>query len=117
KDDIAVVRTVREAIGPDVQLTVDVNGFWNYDRAIKTMRKLDPFDLKCVEQPLPWWDIEGLARLRQQIRTPIFADESAQELHHLRELIERRACDGFFIKMQKAGGLLKSQRWITMARL
>lgn len=117
KEDVEIVSTVRDAIGADVQLTVDVNGFWNYDRALKTMRKLDRFDLKCVEQPLPHWDIEGMARLRQQISTPIFADESAQELHHLRELIERRACDGLFIKMQKAGGLLKSQRWLTMARL
>lgn len=117
KEDIEVVATVREAIGPDVRLTVDVNGFWNYDRALKTLRKLDPYDLECVEQPLPHWDIEGMARLRGQIGTPVFADEAAQELHHLKELIDRRACDGLFIKMQKAGGLLKAQRWLTMARL
>lgn len=117
QDDIRSVATVREAIGPDVRLTVDVNGFWNYDRALKTLRKLDPYDLECVEQPLPHWDIEGMARLRGQIRTPVFADEAAQELHHLKELIDRRACDGLFIKMQKAGGLLKAQRWMTIARL
>ena len=51
------------------------------------------------------------------MRTPIYADESAQELHHLKEIIDRRAADGLFIKMQKAGGLLKAQRWMTMARL
>jgi L-alanine-DL-glutamate epimerase-like enolase superfamily enzyme len=116
-EDVKAVAAVREAVGPDVRMTVDVNGFWNYDRALKTMRRLDPYDLECVEQPLPHWDIEGMARLRGQIRTPVFADESAQELHHLREIIERRAADGLFIKMQKAGGLLKSQRWLTMARL
>lgn len=117
KEDIEAVATVREAIGDDARLTVDVNGFWNYDRALKTMRKLDRYDLECVEQPLPYWDIEGLARLRGQISTPVFADESAQDLHHLKDLIDKRACDGFFIKMQKVGGLLKAQRWLTMARL
>ncbi|MCC6949784.1 MAG: hypothetical protein IT539_18670 [Bradyrhizobiaceae bacterium] len=117
EEDVSAVAAVREAIGPDVRLTVDVNGFWNYDRALKTLRRLDPYDLECVEQPLPHWDIEGMARLRGQIRTPVFADESAQELHHLKEIIDRRAADGLFIKMQKAGGLLKAQRWLTMARL
>jgi len=73
--------------------------------------------MECIEQPVPHWDIEGMARLRTRIDTPIFADESAQELHNIREIIERRAADGLFIKMQKAGGLLKAQRWLTMARL
>ncbi|MDR7304353.1 mandelate racemase/muconate lactonizing enzyme family protein [Haloactinomyces albus] len=116
-DDVATVKAVREAVGDDVRLTVDVNGFWNYDQALKTLRKLDPYHLECIEQPLPHWDIEGLARLRDKVGTPIFADESAQELHHLKEIIDRRAADGLFIKMQKAGGLLKAQRWLTMARL
>ncbi|MGP4086240.1 mandelate racemase/muconate lactonizing enzyme family protein [Streptomyces sp. KR55] len=116
-DDVATVKAVREAVGDDVRLTVDVNGFWNYDQALKTLRKLDKYNLECVEQPLPHWDIEGMARLRGKIGTPVFADESAQELHHLKEIIDRRAADGLFIKMQKAGGLVKAQRWLTMARL
>lgn len=116
-DDIAMVRAVRDTVGPDVRLTVDANGFWNYEQALTTIRKLDPCELDLIEQPLPHWDIEGLARLRGQVRTPIYADESAQELHHLKEIIDRRAADGLFIKLQKAGGILKSQRWLTLARL
>lgn len=116
-DDVAMVRAVRETVGPAVRLTVDANGFWNYEQALHTIRKLDACELELVEQPLPHWDIEGMARLRGQVRTPIYADESAQELHHIKEIIDRRAADGLFIKTQKAGGLLKSQRWLTMARL
>lgn len=115
--DVANVRAVREEIGDDVRLVLDVNGFWNYDQALHTIRKLDQFNMYCIEQPLPHWNIEAMARLRQQVGTPIFADESAQELYHLKEIIDRRAADGLFIKMQKAGGLVKSQRWLTMARL
>lgn len=117
RDDVAAVAAVREATGDDTRITIDPNGFWHYERALKTMKQLEPYNLECVEQPLPWWDIEGMARLRQKIGTPVYADESAQELHHLREIIERRAADGLFIKLQKAGGILKSQRWLTMARL
>lgn len=116
-DDIDMVAAVRKAVGDRVRLSIDANGFWNYEQALRTIRVLDRFDLELIEQPLPHWDIEGMARLRQQVRTPIYADESAQELHHIREIIERRAADGLFIKTQKAGGLLKSQRWLTLARL
>jgi len=117
QQDVAMVRAVRETMGRGVRLTMDANGFWNYEQALQTIRKIDSCDLELIEQPLPHWDIEGLARLRQQVRTPIYADESAQELHHLKDIIDRRAADGLFIKTQKAGGLLKSQRWLTLARL
>jgi L-alanine-DL-glutamate epimerase-like enolase superfamily enzyme len=112
-------RAVREAIGPDARLMMDVNGMWNYDVALHALRRMEKenVNLELIEQPLPYWDIEGMARLRQKVDTPIFADESARELQHLKEIIERRAADGLFIKVQKAGGLLKSQRWLTLARL
>jgi L-Ala-D/L-Glu epimerase len=115
--DVRNVSAIREEIGDDVRLVLDVNGFWNYDQALHTTRRLDRFNMYCIEQPLPHWDIEGLARLRQRVGTPIFADESAQELHHIKEIIDRRAADGLFIKMQKAGGLVKAQRFLTLARL
>ena len=116
-NDIDMVAAVRKAVGDRIRLSIDANGFWTYEQALRTIRVLDRYDLELIEQPLPNWDIEGMARLRQQVRTPIYADESAQELHHIREIIERRAADGLFIKTQKAGGLVKSKRWLTLARL
>ncbi len=117
QDDIDMVHAVRETVGPDAYLTIDANGFWSYEKALHIIRKIDSAGLDLIEQPLPHWDIEGMARLRAAVRTPIYADESAQELHNLKEIIDRRAADGLFIKLQKAGGLVKSQRWLTMARL
>jgi L-alanine-DL-glutamate epimerase-like enolase superfamily enzyme len=98
---------------------MDVNGMWNYDQSLKYLRRMERenVNLELIEQPMPYWDIEGMARLREKVGTPIFADESARELQHLKEIIDRRAADGLFIKVQKAGGLLKSQRWLTLARL
>lgn len=117
QDDIDMVHAVRETVGPDAYLTIDANGFWSYEKALHIIRKIDSAGLDLIEQPLAYWDIEGMARLRAQVKTPIYADESAQELHNLKEIIDRRASDGLFIKLQKAGGLVKAQRWLTMARL
>ena len=117
QDDIDMVHAVRETVGPDAYLTIDANGFWSYEKALHIIRKIDSAGLDLIEQPLAHWDIEGMARLRAAVKTPIYADESAQELHNLKEIIDRRASDGLFIKLQKAGGLVKAQRWLTLARL
>ena len=112
-------RAVREALGDDARIMMDVNGMWTYDIALMALRRMEKegVNLELIEQPLPYWDIEGMARLRQKVDTPIFADESAKELQHLKEIIDRQAADGLFLKVQKAGGLIKSQRWLTLARL
>ncbi|MDB5460011.1 MAG: mandelate racemase [Caulobacteraceae bacterium] len=112
-------RALREALGDGARLMMDVNGMWSYDFALMALRRMEKegVNLELIEQPLPYWDIEGMARLRQKVDTPIFADESAKELQHLKEIIDRQAADGLFLKVQKAGGLIKSQRWLAMARM
>lgn len=114
--DIAMVREVREALGPQARIIIDANAGWRYIEALEVLRKVEPYDLAYVEQPLPWWDIDGMARLRKQVRTPIFADESAVELKHVHECIAKEAVDGFMIKIAKVGGLLKAQQWVALAR-
>ncbi|UJW84975.1 mandelate racemase/muconate lactonizing enzyme family protein [Devosia sp. SL43] len=108
---------MRAALGDDVRLMMDVNGMWNYEQALHALRRLEPANLELIEQPLPYWDLEGMARLRQKVSTPVFADESARGLHHIQQIINMKAADGLFLKTQKAGGLLKSQRWLALARL
>ena len=117
ESSVRCVLEMRKALGDDVRLMMDVNGMWNYDQALRALRKLEAANLELIEQPLPYWDIEGMARLRQKIGTPVFADEAARDLHHIKQIIDLQAADGLFIKTQKAGGLLKSQRWLTLARL
>ena len=47
---------------------------------------------------------------------PVFADESAAELNDLIKIVQRDAVDGFFLKIPKAGGILKSQKWVSIAQ-
>jgi len=116
EDDIENVRALREAVGDKIQIFIDANGSWNYYQALMILKKLEKYDLAMVEQPVPWWDVDGMARLRNKIGIPVFADESATELKHLLEIIQKNAADGFFIKIPKAGGLLKSQKWVSIAK-
>jgi len=114
--DIENVRALREMAGDDIELFIDANGGWHYYQALMVLKKMEKYNLAMVEQPVPWWDIDGMARLRAKIGIPVFADESAQELSHLLAIIQKNAADGFFIKIPKAGGLLKSQKWVSIAK-
>jgi len=114
--DIENVRALRETAGDDIELFIDANGGWHYYQALMILKKMEKYNLAMVEQPVPWWDIDGMARLRSKIGIPVFADESAQELKDLLEIIQKNAADGFFIKIPKVGGLLKAQKWVSIAK-
>jgi L-alanine-DL-glutamate epimerase-like enolase superfamily enzyme len=116
EQDIEITGALREAVGKEVKIMTDTNGGWNYFEALKYLQGAAEFNLFLAEQPVPWWDMDGLARLRRKVNTPIFADESAAEPSDLLKLIQRDAVDGLFLKVPKAGGIHKSQKWVAIAQ-
>jgi L-alanine-DL-glutamate epimerase-like enolase superfamily enzyme len=115
-EDIEMIGALREAVGNKVKVMIDANGGWLYHQALYVLKKVTRYDIFVAEQPVPWWDIDGLARLRRKVDVPIFPDESAVQLNDLIKIIEREAADGFFLKVPKAGGILKSQKWVAIAQ-
>ena len=116
EEDIENVRIIHEAVGKTADIMIDANGGWNYFRALRNLKAMEKYNVTLAEQPVPWWDIDGLARLRRQTSIPIFADESATELSQMLQIIQKEAADGFFIKVAKAGGLLKAKKWTSIAK-
>ncbi|MCJ7606019.1 MAG: mandelate racemase/muconate lactonizing enzyme family protein [Dehalococcoidales bacterium] len=116
EDDVEMVAEVRRAVGNNVKIMTDTNGGWSYLQALKFLHLVGKYDLFLAEQPVPWWDMDGLARLRRKVDVPIFADEAAAELNDLHKLAQRDAIDGFFLKIPKAGGIHKSQKWVAIAQ-
>src|SRR5688572_11231325 len=81
--DLARVRAVREAVGPQTKLNIDVNGGWTVQRALRQIPRYLPYNLEYVEQPTPRWDIDALAEVRAGAGgVPIMADESVFEVAH-----------------------------------
>ena len=115
-EDIEMIGALRAAVGPKIKVMIDANGGWMYNEALYILQRIGKYDVFLAEQPVPWWDIDSLARLRRKVDVPIFADESAAEANDLIKIIEKEAADGFFLKVPKAGGLLKSKRWVTIAQ-
>jgi L-alanine-DL-glutamate epimerase-like enolase superfamily enzyme len=115
-EDIEMIAALRAAVGSKVKVMIDANGGWMYHQALYVLQRVVKYDVFLAEQPVPWWDIDGLARLRRKVDVPIFADESAAELGHVLQIIEKDAADGLFLKVPKAGGILKSRRWVSVAQ-
>jgi glucarate dehydratase len=108
--DIALVRAVREAAGGDVKIRADVNGAWTIGTAKRQLRKLEPFDLEYIEQPLPLEDLAGHAHLRQVSSIPIALDESAYTLQDVHAIASAQAADVLVLDPHEAGGLIQARK-------
>jgi L-alanine-DL-glutamate epimerase-like enolase superfamily enzyme len=106
-DDVARVKAVREAIGPDIKLGIDANGGWpTADVAVNTIHRIcDVAKIAFAEQPVPAGDHEEMASVRRQIDVPVIADESLYILADARALVRTKACDIFSVYVGKAGGI------------
>lgn len=115
KRDIEMVRTVRNAVGPEVELCVDANeGYKTPGEAIRTLRQMEAYGLKYAEQPV--MGIERLAEVARAIDTPVMADESAWNAHDVVQIIERRAAEIVSIYTTKPGGLYRAMEVAAVCR-
>ena len=101
--DVDRVRAVREAIGPRARLRVDCNEGYDAGTALKPLRAMERFDLDYIEQPLPRWDFQGMARLASALDTPICADQGAYTPHDVFNLLAIGGADLICIKVAKSG--------------
>lgn len=113
--DVARVRAVRHAVGPDVKLGVDANGGWAPRVAIQTIRRLCEFDIYFAEQPVPPLDVAWLADVRRQVPVPIMADESLYTLQDAMALIRAGAADVLSIYVGKGGGIGAGRKVAALA--
>ena len=108
--DFRNAEALRREFGDKIIIRVDANACLDYDSALSLLIKLERFDIETAEQPLPIWDVDGLAALARAIRMPVMADESVSTDHSLLEIIRKRAASSFQSKVAKNGGLHYMQR-------
>ncbi|WP_435077250.1 mandelate racemase/muconate lactonizing enzyme family protein [Halococcus sp. AFM35] len=101
EDDIERIATVREAVGPDIELRVDANGAWSRDEARAALDGFADADLAYVEQPLSRADLVGHAELRGQVWVAL--DESLAT-HSVECVLDTGAADVLTLKPMVLGG-------------
>ena len=114
-EDAARVRAVREAIGPRVELMADANQGQSEAQAIRLGRLLEEFQLTWFEEPLPAWDLDGLARVAAALDTPIASGETEYTRYGFRRMLELRSADILMPDLQRVGGVSEFMRVGHMA--
>ena len=111
------VKVIREAVGPDIDLMVDVHGPpWLTTRdAIRLGQALEEYDLLFYEDPVAPEDIEALARVADAVDLPIAAGERHSHIYGVRQLIEREIVDVIQPDTGRAGGLMQMKKMAAMA--
>lgn len=125
KEDVAVVRAVREAVGDSMEIMVDANqGWrvdlfddvrWDYKRALQTARAYEEFELTWLEEPLDQHDYDGYARLRANTTTPIAGGEMLSDLHGFRDLLLHQSVDFVQPDTTFCGGIWTARKIAVMA--
>ena len=113
--DVAAVRAVREAIGPDIHLMADFSSALTPIYATRLAHALEPYDLFWIEDPIADEDMADHAAITREVRTPICFGEKIYSPQGLKQVIDARAADVLMADMQRAGGVTGWSRIAAMA--
>lgn len=114
-EDMARIKAVREAIGPNIDLLVDGNNVYTSYEAIKMARKMEAYDVFWFEEPVPAEDIEGSARVAHAIDMPLAAGENEFTRYGFRDLIINQALDIAQPDATWCGGITEARKIAAMA--
>lgn len=125
--DIAIVESVRAAVGDDFDIMVDANqGWpihlglvdwprWDLKRAMRTAAALEDLNVRWIEEPLFKHDYDGMAALRASTTIPIAGGEFNTDLYEFRDLIGGGCLDIVQPDVTLAGGILMGKKIAGMA--
>ncbi|GAB2319057.1 dipeptide epimerase [Alkalibacterium sp. s-m-22] len=105
KDDIEAIRLIREEVGPDISLRVDANQGYYKKQAVHVLNEFYKYGVEEVEQPVPYWDYEGMKFIKDNVTQQIMMDESVLSPQDAFRAIKEEACDIINIKLMKSGGI------------
>ncbi len=113
--NLALVRTVREAIGDGIDVMADAYMGWTLDYAKRMLPLLEPFNLRWLEEPVIPDDVHGYAELKSLGRIPIAGGEHEFTAYGFRDLLEARALDYIQFDTNRVGGITQARKIAAMA--
>jgi L-lyxonate dehydratase len=113
--NVALVRTVRETVGDEIDVMADAYMGWTLDYAKRMLPLLEPFNLRWLEEPVIPDDIHGYAELKSCARIPIAGGEHEFTLYGFRELLEARAVDYIQFDTNRVGGITQARKIAALA--
>ncbi|MCZ6592981.1 MAG: mandelate racemase/muconate lactonizing enzyme family protein [Alphaproteobacteria bacterium] len=103
--DIDRVSLVREAMGSDIELLVDVNQAWPESVAIRAGRLLEALDIFWLEEPVYYADLDGCARVTAALDMRVATGETSYGSASVKQHLDARAADVLMPDLQRMGGI------------
>lgn len=113
--NVELVRTVRQAVGDEIDVMADAYMGWTLDYAKRMLPLLEPFHLRWLEEAVIPDDIHGYAELKSYGRIPIAGGEHEFTLYGFRELLENRAVDYIQFDTNRVGGISQARKIAALA--
>jgi galactonate dehydratase len=114
---VTTIARLREAVGPYIDLAIDLHGAFNLADALRLCKDVEHLDLLWLEDPVRWeWgNVDALAKICMQTETPICTGELFYGAKMFRELLEKRACDLLEPDIPHSGGPIEIRRIAELA--
>ena len=109
------VKAFREAVGPDVDILVEVHRRLAPMHAVRVARMMEPFAPFWYEEPVSARDLDGLVEAKRNIRLPVVTGEELYTKSEFREVFEKRAADIINPDVCNCGGILELREISAMA--
>lgn len=107
---VALVEAVRDAVGPEVEILVEMHGRFSPATAIRIAGLLAPFRPGWIEEPVPPENLKALAKVAAHTDIPIATGERLHTRFDYRELFELQAADILQTDITQSGGLLEAKK-------
>ncbi len=112
---ISLVEAIRGAVGPDVEILIEMHGRFSPATAIELARELEPFKPSWVEEPVPPDNHEAMAKAAAKINIPVAAGERVHTRFEVRRLLELGCLDVLQTDVTESCGLLEGKKIAAMA--
>jgi galactonate dehydratase len=83
------VRRIRDAVGTDMDIAIELHGYWNLPSAVAIARALEPYRPMWLEEALPQDNLDAYARLKDETSLPLVLSERLMTRWQFREVLER----------------------------
>ena len=114
--EVRRIRAVREAVGPQARIMVDINETWSPTQARGGGRALQEAGIAWLEDPVHHLDLAALAELRRELQVPVAGGEHVYHLDGFRALLEARGVDVLILDLARVGGVTPWRKVAALAQ-
>jgi galactonate dehydratase len=112
---VSLIEAVRDAIGPDAELMLEMHGRFSPSTAVRLAKELAPFKPAWLEEPVPPENLKALEKVAAKVDMPIATGERIHDRIEFRELFESQAADIIQPDVGHIGGILETRKLAATA--